>query len=129
MMVGTPDFLAPETAAGASATPASDAWQLAATVSFALTGAPPRGVRENAMAALMAAAKSEPLVELTRSSAHRPLLLASLDPEPARRPTLNAVAREMRAWLSRHGHSEDGPVTQIVDPETIANAERTRPIR
>jgi serine/threonine protein kinase len=123
MMVGTPDFLAPETAAGAPATPASDAWQLAATVSFALTGAPPRGVRENAMAALMAAAKSEPLVRLPSKSAHRPLLFASLDSDPGRRPTLNAVAREMSAWLSRNGQAEEGPVTQIVDRE------RTRPIR
>jgi predicted Ser/Thr protein kinase len=126
MMVGTPDFLAPETASGAAASPPSDAWQLAATVSFALTGAPPRGVRENAMAALMAAAKSEPLVELPRRSAHRGLLLASLDSNPARRPTLNAVAREMRAWLMRAGHSEDGPVTTIVDSDLI---ERTRPLR
>ncbi|HEV8561924.1 MAG TPA: serine/threonine-protein kinase [Actinophytocola sp.] len=123
MMVGTPDFLAPETAAGAPATPASDAWQLAATVSFALTGAPPRGVRENAMAALMAAAKSEPLVRVPRQSAHRPLLFASLESDPARRPTLNAVAREMSTWLSRNGQAEEGPVTQIVDRE------RTRPIR
>lgn len=129
MMVGTPDFLAPETAAGASATPPSDAWQLAATVSFALSGAPPRGVRENAMAALMAAAKSEPLIELPRRSAHRGLLLASLDSNPARRPTLNAIAREMRAWLSRAGLAEDGPVTTIVDHELIERAERTRPIR
>jgi eukaryotic-like serine/threonine-protein kinase len=123
MMVGTPDFLAPETAAGAAATPASDAWQLAATVSFALSGAPPRGVRENAMVALMAAAKGEPLVELPRRTAHRPLLVASLDTEPSRRPTLAAVAREMRAWLGRAGHTEDGPVTKFVDRE------RTRPIR
>jgi predicted Ser/Thr protein kinase len=129
MMVGTPDFLAPETASGAPATPPSDAWQLAATVSFALTGAPPRGVRENAMAALMAAARSEPLVELPRRSVHRGLLLASLDPNPARRPTLNAVAREMRAWLARAGHSEDGPVTMVVDADLIEQAERTRPIR
>ncbi|HEV2783141.1 MAG TPA: serine/threonine-protein kinase [Actinophytocola sp.] len=123
MMVGTPDFLAPETAAGASATPASDAWQLAATVSFALTGAPPRGVRENAMAALMAAAKAEPLVRLPRQSAHRALLLASLDPDPGRRPTLNAIAREMSAWLTRAGHPTEGPVTRIIEPE------RTRPLR
>jgi serine/threonine protein kinase len=123
MMVGTPDFLAPETASGAAATPASDAWQLAATVSFALSGAPPRGVRENAMVALMAAAKGEPLVELPRRTAHRALLVASLDTEPSRRPTLAAVAREMRAWLGRAGHTEDGPVTKIVDRE------RTRPIR
>lgn len=123
MMVGTPDYLAPETAAGAVATPSSDAWQLAATVSFALTGAPPRGVRENAMVALMAAAKAEPLVELPRHTAHRPLLLASLDPDPSRRPTLAAVARELRGWLGRTGHTEDGPVTKIVDRE------RTRPTR
>jgi predicted Ser/Thr protein kinase len=123
MMVGTPDFLAPETAAGAAATPASDAWQLAATVSFALSGAPPRGVRENAMVALMAAAKAEPLIEMPRHTAHRPLLLASLDPDPSRRPTLAAVARELRAWLGRSGQSADGPITQLVDRE------RTRPIR
>jgi hypothetical protein len=81
------------------------------------------------MAALMAAAKSEPLVRLPRQSAHRPLLLAALDSDPSRRPTLNAVVREMSSWLSRAGQAQDGPVTQIVDAGTIANAERTRPIR
>jgi len=115
MMVGTPDFLAPETATGASATPASDAWQLAATVSFALAGHPPRGVRENAMAALMAAAKAEPLSHLPRRSTHLRLLTASLDKDPTRRPTLTAVQREMTAWLARAGQEAAGPVTQIVD--------------
>jgi eukaryotic-like serine/threonine-protein kinase len=114
MMVGTPDFLAPETATGATATPASDAWQLAATVSFALAGQPPRGVRENAMASLMAAAKAEPLSQLPRRSTHLRLLTASLDKEPARRPTLAAVQREMTAWLARAGQEAAGPVTQVV---------------
>jgi eukaryotic-like serine/threonine-protein kinase len=114
MMVGTPDFLAPETATGAQATPASDAWQLAATVSFALAGNPPRGVRENAMAALMAAAKAEPLSHLPQRSTHMRLLLASLDKDPARRPTLAAVQREMTAWIARAGQETAGPVTQIV---------------
>jgi eukaryotic-like serine/threonine-protein kinase len=114
MMVGTPDFLAPETATGVAATPASDAWQLAATVSFALAGHPPRGVRENAMAALMAAAKAEPLSHLPRRSTHLRLLTASLDKDPARRPTLAAVQREMTAWIARAGQETAGPVTQIV---------------
>lgn len=114
MMVGTPDFLAPETATGATATPASDAWQLAATVSFALAGHPPRGVRENAMAALMAAAKAEPLSHLPQRSSHMRLLVASLDKDPARRPTLAAVQREMTAWIARAGQEAAGPVTQIV---------------
>ena len=121
MMVGTPDFLAPETASGAPATPASDAWQLAATVSFALAGNPPRGVRDNAMAALMAAARSEPLTQLPRRSSHLRLLTASLDTDPGRRPTLAAVTREMSAWLARAGQAEEGPVTKIVHG--------TRPLR
>lgn len=129
MMVGTPDFLASETAAGANATPASDAWQLAATVSYALTGQPPRGSRENAMAALMAAAKAEPLSEVPKQSAHLRLLNAALDNDPRRRPTLQAVARELSDWLSREGHTETGPVTQIVRREDIEGADRTRPIR
>jgi predicted Ser/Thr protein kinase len=119
MMVGTPDFLAPETATGATATPASDAWQLAATVSFALAGNPPRGVRENAMAALMAAAKAEPLSQLPGRSSHLRLLTASLDKEPTRRPTLAAIQREMTAWIARAGQEMAGPVTQIVPREHI----------
>ncbi|MBB4688252.1 serine/threonine-protein kinase [Amycolatopsis jiangsuensis] len=114
MMIGTPDFVAPEQAMGAPASPASDAWQLAATVSYALAGQPPRGTRETPMAALMAAARADPVSHLPRRSAHARILAASLDPEPRRRPTLNSVRREVEGWLSRAGKSPDGPVTQIV---------------
>ncbi|MEV0069854.1 serine/threonine-protein kinase [Amycolatopsis sp. NPDC050768] len=114
MMIGTPDFVAPEQAMGAQASPASDAWQLAATISYALTGQPPRGTRETPMAALMAAARADPVSRLPVRSAHARILGASLDPEPRRRPTLSAVRREVEGWLSRAGKSPDGPVTQIV---------------
>ncbi|WP_024875042.1 serine/threonine-protein kinase [Saccharomonospora piscinae] len=114
MMVGTPDYVAPETAAGAPASPASDAWQLAATVSYALSGYPPRGTRETPMAALMAAARGEPATQLPRRSVHAQLLAASLDPQPRNRPTLNTVFREVEGWLSRAGTSPDGPVTKLV---------------
>ncbi|WP_115944431.1 serine/threonine-protein kinase [Amycolatopsis thermalba] len=114
MMIGTPDFVAPEQAAGAAASPASDAWQLAATVSYALSGYPPRGTRETPMAALMAAARAEPVSKLPQRSAHARLLIASLDNEPRRRPTLHTVVREVEGFLSRSGKSMDGPVTRIV---------------
>ncbi|MEU6645705.1 serine/threonine-protein kinase [Saccharomonospora sp. NPDC046836] len=114
MMIGTPDYVAPETAAGAQASPASDAWQLAATVSFALSGYPPRGTRETPMAALMAAARAEPPSKLPRQSVHARLLQAALDPQPRNRPTLNAVHREVEGWLARVGTSSDGPVTRVV---------------
>ncbi|MFE0020442.1 serine/threonine-protein kinase [Amycolatopsis sp. NPDC059021] len=125
MMIGTPDFVAPETAMGAPASPASDAWQLAATVSYALSGQPPRGTRETPMAALMAAARAEPVSRLPQRSAHTRILSASLDQEPRRRPTLNAVRREVEGWLARAGKSPDGPVTQLVPRQP----QRTRQVQ
>jgi tRNA A-37 threonylcarbamoyl transferase component Bud32 len=114
MMIGTPDFVAPEQAMGSPASPASDAWQLAATVSYALSGQPPRGTRETPMAALMAAARAEPVSKLPDRSAHARILIASLDQEPRRRPTLVSVRRDVEGWLARAGKSPDGPVTRIV---------------
>ncbi|MEV1117595.1 serine/threonine-protein kinase [Actinosynnema sp. NPDC049800] len=115
MMVGTPDFLAPETARGEAASPASDAWQLAATVSYALTGHPPRGSRENPISSLMAAAQGEPCVKLPQHSAHARLLTSALDADPARRPALGAIRTELSAWLSQAGLSKEGPVTRMID--------------
>ncbi|MEV4310714.1 protein kinase, partial [Actinocrispum sp. NPDC049592] len=126
MMVGTPDFLAPETAAGAPATPASDAWQLAATVSYALTGEPPRGVRENPMAALMAAAKAERISHLPTKSVHYRLISAALGADLAGRPTLDTVIRQTGGWLSKGGHQEDGPITKVVKREDIQALDRTK---
>jgi eukaryotic-like serine/threonine-protein kinase len=114
MMMGTPDYLAPEVARGEAASPASDAWQLAATVSFALTGHPPRGSRENPMAALLAGANGEPNTRLPERSVHRRLLMASLDKDPSRRPTLGRVQQQLEGWLASFGLSQNGPVTTVV---------------
>ena len=125
MMVGTPDFLAPETARGDAASPASDAWQLAATVSYALTGHPPRGTRDSPISSLMAAAQGEPNVKLPVRSVHHRLLVSALDADPARRPSLAAIRGELSGWLSNAGVSKEGPVTRMIskpDPPT-------RPVR
>lgn len=118
MMVGTPDFLAPETARGETASPASDSWQLAATVSYALTGHPPRGSRENPISSLMAAAQGEPITKLPQNSAHARLLLAAMDPEPGRRPTLAQVRGQLSQFLDLAGMSKEGPVTKIISKPT-----------
>lgn len=114
MMVGTPDFLAPETARGEAATPSSDSWQLAATISYALTGQPPRGSRENPISSLMAAAQGEPCTKLPQRSAHSRLLLAALDPDPAKRPALAAVRGELTRWIDQAGVSKEGPMTTMI---------------
>ncbi|WP_043717509.1 serine/threonine-protein kinase [Kutzneria sp. 744] len=113
MMMGTPDYLAPEVARGETASPASDAWQLAATVSYALTGHPPRGTRENPMAALLAGANAEPNTKLPERSVHRRLLMASLDKEAGHRPTLGRVQQQLDGWLANSGVSQRGPVTTV----------------
>jgi len=102
MVIGTPDFLAPETARGDRATPSSDAWQLAATISFALTGAPPRGDHPGAVTGLRAAAFSTAPTHLPGRSVHRPLLTACLASEPTARPDLAEVRRALEHWLAGH---------------------------
>ena len=110
-VLGTPDFLAPEVAGGGRATPASDAWQLAATISFALTGRPPRGGHLDAISGLRAAASGAALTHLPTRTAHLALLKAAMHNDPARRPPLSEVQRALEDWLRRTGARPDGPVT------------------
>jgi predicted Ser/Thr protein kinase len=110
-VLGTPDFLAPEVACGERATPASDSWQLAATISYALTGHPPRGGHPDAVSGLRAAASGAPLTHLPRRSAHLALLHAAMDNDPTRRPPLRAVQRALEDWMRRGGVQPGGPMT------------------
>jgi serine/threonine protein kinase len=110
-VLGTPDFLPPEVAAGGRATPQSDSWQLAATVGFALCGQPPRGDHADAISGLRAAALGGPPTHLPRRSAHLTLLRAALQDDPGRRPPLRDVHRALDDWLRSVGARPGGPVT------------------
>jgi serine/threonine protein kinase len=112
-VLGTPDFLAPEVACGERATPASDSWQLAATVSYALTGHPPRGGHPDAVSGLRAAATGAALTHLPPRSAHLALLRAAMDTDPRRRPPLRAVQSTLEEWLRRTGNRPDGPIGPV----------------
>ncbi|WP_344677523.1 serine/threonine-protein kinase, partial [Saccharopolyspora taberi] len=111
-MVGTPDYLAPETATGSPASAASDSWQLAATVCFALSGHPPRGEHDSPMSALMAAAHADPCTRVPERTAHRALLIEALDADPIRRPALREVRARLENWLARAHLAASGPVTE-----------------
>jgi hypothetical protein len=65
------------------------------------------------MSALMAAAQRLPNTHLPDRSRHLSLLKQALDAEPARRPTLTSVHRELTRWLTGAGHTEQGPVTVV----------------
>jgi hypothetical protein len=115
-VLGTPDFLAPEIACGERASAASDSWQLAATVSYALTGHPPRGGHADAVSGLRAAATGAALTHLPRRTAHLALLRAAMDNDPARRPPLREVQRALEDWLRRTGAPSVGQPAAAARP-------------
>ncbi|GAA3437412.1 hypothetical protein [Kutzneria kofuensis] len=61
------------------------------------------------MAALLAGANAEPNTKLPERSVHRRLLMASLDKDPARRPTLGRVQQQLDGWLANSGIAQKGP--------------------
>ncbi|MBC2934225.1 serine/threonine-protein kinase [Nocardioides sp. zg-1228] len=60
LVTGSPAYLAPEVASGASATPASDVWSLGATLYHAVTGTPPYDVGDNLIGALYKIVHEDP---------------------------------------------------------------------
>src|SRR4051794_6402090 len=92
VVIGTPEFMAPEQARGERATPASDVFSLGATLRFAATATPPYG-RGDARVILTRAAEGK----LDRLPADLPRdlrdrLAPLLDRRPDRRPTAGAAA-------------------------------------
>jgi serine/threonine protein kinase len=60
LVTGSPAYLAPEVASGATATEAADVWSLGASLFHALSGHPPYDVSENLMGALYRIVHEEP---------------------------------------------------------------------
>jgi hypothetical protein len=92
MIVGTPEFMAPEQARGEPATPASDVFSLGATLLFAASGQPPYGRGDpRVVLALAARGRVAPIPpSVDRDTRHR--ILPMLRRDPRRRPTAAEVA-------------------------------------
>jgi hypothetical protein len=112
MVVGTPEFMAPEQARGEVATAASDVFSLGATLAFAATGNPPYGRGDpRVMVTLAAKGKVTPLPATVPSDLRR-RIEPLLDRQPRRRPTAAAAqggpagtrvlapAKPRRTWTS-----------------------------
>lgn len=96
MVHGTPAYLAPEVARGASSDASTDVYSLGATLYAALEGSPPFGNDPNAIALLHLVAKGE-FAPPRRSGPMAPLLLRMLAVDPAARPRMPSVAAELSA--------------------------------
>ncbi|WP_374201623.1 serine/threonine-protein kinase, partial [Streptomyces sp. ISL-22] len=87
MLVGSPDYMAPERISGRPQGPPSDIWSLGATLSAALAGHSPFS-RDTTLATLHAVLYEEP--ELPPSAGPlREILAALLEKDPSARPTLD----------------------------------------
>jgi hypothetical protein len=120
VIVGTPAFLAPEVAAGETATFASDVFSLGATLYAALEGTPPFGVDENPYALLQRVVRAE----VTPPRSGGPLgevLLRILRRDVAERPTMEEAHR----LLSATAEGLPLPAPRSV-PEKVAGKSGTR---
>ncbi|MGW3132806.1 protein kinase domain-containing protein [Streptomyces sp. NPDC001123] len=93
MLVGSPDYMAPERVSGRPQGPPSDLWSLGATLCAALGGRSPFS-RDTTLATLHAVLYEEPEIPATAGPLHD-LLAALLEKEPTARPALAEVEQEL----------------------------------
>jgi serine/threonine protein kinase len=93
MLVGSPDYMAPERISGRPQGPPSDVWSLGATLCAALAGRSPFS-RDTTLATLHAVLYEEPELPSTAGPL-RDLLAALLEKEPTVRPALAEVEQEL----------------------------------
>ncbi|WP_412180632.1 protein kinase domain-containing protein [Streptomyces sp. ADMS] len=94
MLVGSPDYMAPERVSGQHQGPPSDVWSLGATLCAALGGRSPFS-RETTLATLHAVLYEDPELPADAGPLHD-ILAALLEKEPSARPALEDVERALR---------------------------------
>ncbi|QCD55892.1 serine/threonine-protein kinase [Streptomyces hawaiiensis] len=94
MLVGSPDYMAPERISGRPQGPPSDVWSLGATLCAALGGRSPFS-RDTTLATLHAVLYEEPELPAT-SGPLRDTLTSLLAKEPSARPDLEALETALR---------------------------------
>lgn len=117
IVVGTPAYLSPEIAAGATAGYASDVFSLGATLYAAVEGAPPFGHHENTIVLLQQVAAGQ-VAPPSHAGPLMPVLMWLLRRDPAERPTMARAADAL-------GAVADGQ--QVVPPNPTLHLHLRRP--
>ncbi|HVT77411.1 MAG TPA: serine/threonine-protein kinase, partial [Acidimicrobiales bacterium] len=123
-VLGTPAYVAPERLLGEPATPAADVYGVGATLYHALAGSPPfTGDSPIAIAHQAVSSRPERLEHL-RPDAPLDLVAAvdhAMDPDPARRPTAEALAASLAGEETLGAETSALPVVgEDAGPETVA---------
>jgi len=120
MLVGSPDYMAPERVSGRHQGPPSDVWSLGATLCAALGRRSPFA-RETTLATLHAVLYEDP--ELPAGAGPlRDLLAALLEKEPSARPALEDVERALRPVAFPEPEQGEG-AGQEPEPQTAGAPE------
>jgi tRNA A-37 threonylcarbamoyl transferase component Bud32 len=134
MVLGSPEYLAPERAVAGVVGPAADLWSLGATLYATVEGRPPYA-RASTLATLTAIA-TEPPTPAARAGAMAPLLQGLLRKNPGRRIGAEEAERLLRRVAAQHPSPSatavpasrapvppESPQQQALDtPETIVAA-------
>jgi serine/threonine protein kinase len=120
MVTGTPAFLAPEVARGAISAFPADVFSLGSTLYAALEGTPPFGTDQNPMAVLHKVASGQ-VIPPRRSGPLAPLLLRMLAPDPADRPPMIEVARNLAALHADMSAAQEA-TQRIAMPMSVGNS-------
>ncbi|MFG2177853.1 protein kinase [Streptomyces abikoensis] len=110
-VVGTPEFVAPERAAGERGGPAADLWSLGMLLYVAVEGVSP--LRRDSPLATLAAVREVPLPAPRRAGPLEPVLQSVLARVPAARPTAPALARMLAAVARGDGLDGDTAVPRV----------------
>lgn len=104
VITGTPAYFAPEVARGGDPTEASDVFSLGATLYTATEGQPPFGIDADSIALLHRVAGGR-IIPPRKSGPMTATLLHMLEPDPARRPTMEEVrARFVTLAVGKNGN-------------------------
>ncbi|WP_187366544.1 serine/threonine-protein kinase [Trebonia kvetii] len=96
LVIGTPEFIAPEMLNGQAASPATDMWALGVTLYMAVEGrAPFKGAE---FSGLLAAILTRPPAPAEHAGPLRELLEALLSKDPNQRPDASAVQRALSSY-------------------------------
>ncbi|MFI0913891.1 serine/threonine-protein kinase [Streptomyces abikoensis] len=110
-VVGTPEFVAPERAAGERGGPAADLWSLGMLLYVAVEGVSP--LRRDSPLATLAAVREVPLPAPRRAGPLEPVLRSVLARVPAERPAAPALAGMLAAVARGDGFDGDTAVPHV----------------
>ena len=101
LVIGTPEYFAPELARGEDPTPAVDVWALGATLYAAVEGQPPYPRQSNALA-LLATIASTPPPRAEHAGFLTEPIARMLDPDPGSRWSMQDAAHVLRRLQEDH---------------------------